>query len=367
MKRLDSRFLELLTRMRSLDASDLHLAVGAAPRFRVDGSLAGAGDSAALTPSDTTRFAASVLSSERHAEMMAGNAVDAGITLPNGSRFRVSAFRQQGQTALAIRSIPAAPHGFRELGLPSVLSTLVERSSGLVLVTGSSGSGKSTTLASMVHHLNTHRDGHIVTIEDPVEQVHRHNRCLVSQLEVGRDTADFASALRQTLRHDPDVIMVGEMRDTATIEAVLSVAETGHLALSTLHTRSAAESVNRVVNAFPSGQRDTVREQLATVLAGTVAQFLVPTASGKGRVPACEILIGTPAVRTLIREGCAHQLDSVIQTGRRSGMQTLNDSLLDLLKQEAVTLESCLQVTRDPTDLRRRIRRWFARRADPSP
>jgi len=256
---------------------------------------------------------------------------------------------------MAIRQIPFEILTFQELNLPPVIAGLAEKPRGLVLVTGPTGSGKSTTLAAMIDKINRERHGHIVTVEDPIEFVHRHKNCLVNQREVGSDTGSFATALKYVLRQDPDVILVGEMRDLETVQAALTIAETGHLALATLHTNSAAESINRIIDVFPSHQQDQVRAQLAFVLEGVVTQTLLPRRSGRGRIVACEIMVATPAIRALIRDDKVHQIYSAMQAGKKFGMQTLNDALYSLYMRDEVTLEECVRISSDPIELKRMI------------
>ena len=281
--------------------------------------------------------------------------LDLSFSVQNLSRFRGNVFRQRGTVAMAIRQIPFEILTFQELNLPPVIAGLAEKPRGLVLVTGPTGSGKSTTLAAMIDKINRERHGHIVTVEDPIEFVHRHKNCLVNQREVGSDTGSFATALKYVLRQDPDVILVGEMRDLETVQAALTIAETGHLALATLHTNSAAESINRIIDVFPSHQQDQVRAQLAFVLEGVVTQTLLPRRSGRGRIVACEIMVATPAIRALIRDDKVHQIYSAMQAGKKFGMQTLNDALYSLYMRDEVTMEECVRISSDPIELKRMI------------
>lgn len=353
LESLEPRLLGLLEELVERDASDLHLTAGERPKLRIDGCLTDCRAGDALRPEDTAALGHSMLSEDEAARLARDGDLDFSFSVSGLSRFRVNLFRQQGSVACAIRRVPVEIRGLRELGLPPVVARLTERPRGLVLITGPTGSGKSTTLAAMVDRINTKRAGHIVTIEDPIEFVHRHKGCIVNQREVGRDTRSFASALRHVLRQDPDVILIGEMRDPETIQAALTVAETGHLALATLHTRSAAEGIHRIVDAFPAHRQEQVRVQFAQVVEGIVTQTLLPRAEGRGRVVACEVLIATLAIRALIREAKIHQIQSAMQAARRFGMQTLNDSLRQLHAKRKVDLAECLRVTSDPAEFRR--------------
>jgi twitching motility protein PilT len=256
---------------------------------------------------------------------------------------------------MVIRQIPFKVRTFEELSLPPVVAGFADRPRGLVLVTGPTGSGKSTTLAAMIDKINTERDGHIITVEDPIEFIHKHRNCIINQREVGADTRSFASALKYALREDPDVILIGEMRDMETVAAALTIAETGHLVFATLHTNSAAEAINRIIDVFPSNHQAQVRAQLAFVLEGVVTQVLIPKASGRGRALAAEVLVVTPAIRALIREDKVHQVLSMMQSGKKFGMQTLNDALFALYMARQVTAEECLRATSDPNDFLRMI------------
>ncbi|MCG8466934.1 MAG: type IV pilus twitching motility protein PilT [Gemmatimonadetes bacterium] len=345
----------LLDEMIKRGASDLHLTVGERPKFRVDGQLTDASVDAILRPKDTMALGYSVLTEQQKKRFEQEDELDFSFSIENVSRFRANLFKQRGSIGCAIRQIPFEIKSFHELGVPPIIAKLAEKPRGLVLVTGPTGSGKSTTLAAMVDKINTERQGHIMTIEDPIEFVHFHKGCVVNQREVGSDTRSFPTALKYVLRQDPDVILIGEMRDLETIQAALTIAETGHLAFATLHTNSAAESINRVIDVFPAHQQEQVRAQLAFVLEGVVTQTLLPKASGKGRVVATEILVATPAIRALIREEKVHQIYSAMQAGKKFGMQTLNDSLYQLYVQRQVALEECLRVSSDPTEFKRMV------------
>lgn len=348
--------IELLLReMVRLRASDLHLTAGQPPRVRIDGSLAALEDRDPLEDEDIRRLARSLLTTTLWRRFGDDGEVDFAFEVPGLARFRGNCFRQRGRLALSVRHIPRDVPPLEELGLPSILNHFARRPRGLVLVTGPTGSGKSTTLAAMVDGINRRRRGHILTVEDPVEFVHRPRRSIVNQREVGTDTHSFASALKYALRQDPDVILIGEMRDPETIGSALTIAETGHLVLSTLHTNSAADSVNRVIDAFPAERQRQVRSQLASVLEGVVTQILVPRASGRGRVVAAEVLVVTAAVRAVIRDQKVHQMGSLMQAGRKHGMLTLNDALARLYLNGDITLEGALKRSPEPRDLLRAV------------
>lgn len=345
----------LLDEMIRRGASDLHITAAERPKLRIDGSIVNSSHEEVLTPKDTLALTYSILSEEQKKRFENEDELDFSFGIQNLSRFRANAFRQRGCVALAIRQVPFKITALDELGVPPVLSKLAERPRGLVLVTGPTGSGKTTTLAAMLDKINRERRGHILTIEDPIEFIHRHQGCMVNQREVGADTRSFAQALKYALRQDPDVILVGEMRDLETIQAALTISETGHLCLATLHTNSAAESINRIIDVFPSHQQSQVRAQLAFVLEGVVTQTLLPKSKGNGRVVASEVMICTPAVRACIRDDKVHQIYSIIQSGKKHGMQTLNDSLYQHYIQREVTLEECLKASGDPAEFLRMV------------
>ena len=347
----------LLEEMIEKDASDLHLVAGERPKVRVDGDIVSASSEEVLTPKDTLSLAYSVLTENQKKRFETENELDFSFGIQNLARFRGNVFKQRGCVSVVIRQIPFNVRTFSELGLPPVVAKLAERPRGLILVTGPTGSGKSTTLAAIIDKINKERKGHIITVEDPIEFIHRHQSCIVNQREVGTDTKSFASALKYCLREDPDVILVGEMRDLETVAAALTIAETGHLALATLHTNSAAESINRIIDVFPSSQQSQVRAQLAFVLEGIITQTLLPRASGKGRVMVAEILVATPAIRAVIRDDKVHQIYSLMQSGKKFGMQTLNDSLYQLYIAREVVEEECLRVSSDPNEFLRMIGR----------
>ena len=345
----------LLQEMIQRGASDLHVTVGQPPKLRIDGALQDSNTRVVLKPKDTLTLTYSILTENQKKKFETDDELDFSFGVQNLARFRGNCFRQRGCVALAIRQIPYEIVSIEKLGLPKVLNRLAERPRGLVLVTGPTGSGKSTTLASMVDKINRERQGHIITIEDPIEFIHRHQNCMVNQREVGADTQDFSAALKYALRQDPDVILIGEMRDLETMSAALTIAETGHLVLATLHTNSAAESINRIIDAFPAHQQAQIRAQLAFVLEGVVTQTLIPKARGKGRVVASEVMMCTAAIRAVIRDEKIHQIYSLMQAGKKHGMQTMNDSLAQLYLNGEVTLEDALKRSGDPTELLRAV------------
>ena len=345
----------LLEEMIERDASDLHITAGERAKLRIDGEIANSKSDHQLSPRDTLQLAYSVLTENQKKRFETEDELDFSFGIQNLARFRGNCFKQRGCVSLVIRQIPFTVQTFDELGLPAPLAGLTGRPRGLVLVTGPTGSGKSTTLAAMVDKVNKERSAHIITIEDPIEFIHRHQRCIVNQREVGTDTKTFANALKYALRQDPDVVLIGEMRDLETISAALTIAETGHLAFATLHTNSAAESINRIIDVFPAHQQSQVRAQLAFVVEGVVTQTLLQKASGKGRVLACEILIATPAIRALIRDDKVHQIYSAMQAGKKHGMQTLADSLYTRYMQREVLLEECLRVVPDQNEFLRMV------------
>jgi twitching motility protein PilT len=345
----------LLDEMIQRGASDLHITAGERPKLRVDGAIVNSQVEHVLTPKDTLQLTYSILTENQKKRFENEDELDFSFGIQTLSRFRANAFRQRGCVALAIRQIPFQIKPLDQLNVPPVLSKLAERPRGLVLVTGPTGSGKSTTLAAMIDKVNRERKGHILTIEDPIEFIHRHQGCMVNQREVGADTKSFSQALKYALRQDPDVILVGELRDLETIQAALTISETGHLCLATLHTNSAAESINRIIDVFPSHQQSQVRAQLAFVLEGVVTQTLLPKSKGKGRAVACEVMVCTPAVRACIRDDKVHQIYSILQAGKKHGMQTMNDALHQLYMQREVALEDCLRASSDPNEFLRMV------------
>jgi len=345
----------LLEEMIERDASDLHITAGERPKLRVDGEITSANVDIVLSPKDTLQLAYSILTEAQKKRFETEDELDFSFGIQNLARFRGNCFKQRGCVSLVIRQIPFNVRTFEELGLPPAVAKMAERPRGLVLVTGPTGSGKSTTLAAMIDKINRERKGHIITVEDPIEFIHRHQSCIVNQREVGTDTRSFANALKYALREDPDTILVGEMRDLETIQAALTIAETGHLCLATLHTNSAAEAINRIIDVFPSHQQEQVRAQLAFTLEGIVTQTLLPRAKGKGRAMAAEILVVTPAIRALIRDAKVHQIYSLMQSGKKHGMQTLNDSLYQLYVSREVSQDECLRVTSNANEFLRMI------------
>jgi twitching motility protein PilT len=333
---------QLLQTMIEKGASDLHITTGSAPQIRVDGGLVPL-DLPPLMPAETKQLVYSVLTDAQKHKFEEESELDFSFGLKGLSRFRANVFMQRGAVAAALRTIPFKIMTFEELGLPAVVRDMVKRPRGLILVTGPTGSGKSTTLATMIDTINSARHEHIVTIEDPIEFLHPHKKCVVNQREVNSDTKSFKSALKYILRQDPDVVLVGEMRDLETIEAALTIAETGHLTLATLHTNSCAQTMNRIIDVFPPHQQSQVRAQLSFVLEGVMSQQLIAKASGQGRVLALEIMVPNPAIRNLIREDKIHQIYSTMQTGQaKYGMQTMNQSLLDLYQRRLISYDDCV-------------------------
>ena len=345
----------LLEEMIERGASDLHITAGEKAKMRIDGEILSSRNEYVLTPKDTLQVAYSVLTEQQKKRFETENELDFSFGIQSLARFRGNCFKQRGCVSMVMRQIPISVKTFDELKLPPVIARLAEKPRGLVLVTGPTGSGKSTTLAAMIDKVNKERRGHIITVEDPIEFIHRHQGCIINQREVGTDTPSFASALKYALREDPDVILVGEMRDLETISAALTIAETGHLCFATLHTNSAAEAINRIIDVFPSHQQSQVRAQLSFVLEGIVTQTLLPKRVGKGRAMAAEILVVTQAIRALIRDDKIHQVYSSMQSGKKFGMQTMNDALYQLYTAREVNEEDCLRVSSDPNEFLRMI------------
>ena len=346
--------IDLLNKTLELGGSDLHVRVGCPPHVRVNGRMQPLEGFDALTPADTSALALSFLSAQQKEIFEAKRELDFSIGIDEFFfRFRINVFKQKDTVGAVFRAIPYEIRSFETLNLPAVAKELCRKPRGLVLVTGPTGSGKSTTLATMIDYINTSRHQHIITIEDPIEFLHTHKNCVVSQRELGSDTYSFADALRSGLRQDPDVVLVGEMHDIETIEMALRVAETGHLTLATLHTNTAASTVSRIIDVFPATQQPQIRTQLSNVLEGIMCQALLPNAKGNGRAMAMEVLIPNSAVRNLIREDKTHQIYSIMQTGmEKYGMQTLNQSLAGLFRKREITLETALSISSNVDELR---------------
>jgi twitching motility protein PilT len=341
--------------------SDLHLTTNSPPRIRVHGELKPLDDVPPLGPSETKQLAYSILTDAQKHRFEEGLELDFSFGIKNIARFRGNLFNQRGAVAGVFRVIPFEIKTFDQLKLPPVLHKLCERPRGLILVTGPTGSGKSTTLATMLDSINESRHEHMLTVEDPIEFIHAHKKCLVNQREVHSDTHSFGNALRAALREDPDVVLIGEMRDLETIESALRIAETGHLTFGTLHTNSASSTINRIIDVFPSHQQSQIRAQLSLVLEGILCQALLPRADGRGRVMVMEILVPNPAIRNLIREDKIHQIYSSMQTGQdKFGMQTFNQSLYQAYMQKTVTLETALARSSNPDELQDMINRGGA-------
>ena len=336
---------ELLKTMVDMDGSDLHISTTTPPLVRQHGHLQRL-PLPEMTPAETKQLVYSVLTDSQKKRFEETMELDFSFGIRGLARFRCNVFNQRGAVSAVYRLIPEKIRSFGELGLPPVLATLADRPRGLVLVTGPTGSGKSTTLAAMIDKINAERKSHILTIEDPIEYLHTNKSCLVNQREVHSDTMGFSAALRAALREDPDIVLVGEMRDLETVESALKIAETGHLTFATLHTNSAAQTINRIVDIFPSGQQSQIRTQLSLVLEGIVCQALLPRADGKGRVPSLEIMVPTPAIRALIRDDKVHQIYGAMQAGQEKlGMQTANQSLATLYMKRLITMETALQAS----------------------
>ena len=343
---------ELLEQVVVRDASDLHVTVGSEPVVRVNGRLERLDEFSRLSPEDTQLMLYRILSTEQQKHFETKRQIDISYSIPGLARFRVNVYFQRESLGAAFRLIPAELKTLEQLGLPPVLKDFTTKPRGLVLVTGPTGSGKSTTLAAVIDEINRTRDDHIMTIEDPIEFLHRHKSCIVNQREIGPDATSFADALRGALRQDPDVILLGEMRDLETIGTALTAAETGHLVFATLHTQDAPSTVDRLIDVFPAAQQEQIRVQIAATLQGIVTQTLLPTADGKGRVAALEILLPDDAVRNLIRQAKVEQIYSVMQTNTSRGMQTLEQAMLELARYGKITTEVALQRSSRPDQLR---------------
>ena len=344
----------LLKEVMDLGASDLHITVAIKPTVRIHGDLMEL-DYPKLLPEDTEYLCNQILSSHHKEAFLQNGEVDLSYTYPGIARFRVNVFKQRNGMAMALRAIPTEIPTLEQLMLPDVLHTLAKKRRGLILVTGPTGSGKSTSLAAMINYINKTRKEHIITLEDPIEYLHRHEMSMVNQREIGADSKSFSSSLRAALRQDPDVILVGEMRDLETISTALTAAETGHLVLATLHTVGAAKTIDRIIDVFPPFQQGQVKVQLAGVLEGIISQQLIQTVSKKGRVPALEIMLATPAIRNLIREGKTHQIQSSIQTGASLGMETMDKALVNLYNDGLISKENVLKYCMDLEAIKRYV------------
>ncbi len=345
---------ELLNLCVERGASDLHLNPGRPPVLRISGLLHSL-DQPALTDQVTAQLARSLCDETHWREVEERGTTDFGLAHERGARFRVSVLRQRGRLSAVLRLIPSKLLTFAEIGLPESCQGLLRRPRGLVLVTGPTGSGKTTTLATMIDWINANLDRHIVTIEDPIEYYHGHKKGLVTQRELGTDVATFPEAMRRVLRQDPDVVLLGEMRDLDTISAAITAAETGHLVLGTLHTTGSARTVDRIIDAFPANQQDQIRAQLSVSIVAVISQVLLPRKDGKGRVAAFEVMLMTPAISNLIRKNETNKIQSTLQTSRRLGMIALDDFLLDLVKKDQITREEALDVAQSPADLETRL------------
>lgn len=349
---------DLLKQAVELQGSDLHLSIGSPPQVRVHGELQKIAGEPDLSASDTKALSYAVLTDAQKKRFEETKELDFSFGIRGVARFRCNMFNQKGAVGAVYRQIPEKIRSFEDLGLPSVLAKMADRPRGLVLVTGPTGSGKSTTLAAMIDKINTERHGHILTVEDPIEYLHQHKNCLINQRELHSDTDSFTNALRAALREDPDVVLIGEMRDLETVESALRIAETGHLTFGTLHTNSASSTINRIIDVFPSHQQAQIRTQLSLVIEGIVCQSLLPRADGKGRVASLEILVPTPGIRNLIREDKVHQIYSAMQTGQEKlGMQTMNQSLATLVFRRLITNETAMKASSNWEELQEMINR----------
>jgi twitching motility protein PilT len=346
---------ELLEIMVKQNASDLHITVGTPPQIRVDGKLIKT-DLDVLAPEDTKKLAYSVMNEKHRLKFEENSELDLSFGVKNLSRFRCNVFMQRGNVAMALRQIPHRVPSFEELGLPQQVVKLADLPRGLILVTGPTGSGKSTTLAALIDKINREQHKHIITVEDPIEYLHAHQNCLINQREIHSDTHSFAASLKYALRQDPDVILIGEMRDLETMEAALTISETGHLAFATLHTNSAAEAINRIIDVFPTNQQEQVRVQLSFVIQAVITQNLLPKIGG-GRVLSLEILVATPAIRAVIRDDKIHQIYSLIQAGHKYGMKTMNQSLFELYSARKIAYNDAMGHSSSPAELEEMITR----------
>ena len=346
---------KLLQEAHLKKASDMHITVGVEPIFRINGALIKA-DYFKLKPADTEEMFKSITTAEQQQRFNELGEIDFSYSLSGYGRFRVNAFRQRGTIAIVLRLVADKVPTLEDLKHPEIMKTLSLKPRGLVLVTGPTGSGKSTTLAAMINLINQTEAAHIITMEDPIEYLHRHNKSIVNQREVNTDSISFANALRAALREDPDVILVGEMRDAETVSTAITAAETGHLVFATLHTSDAAQTIDRIIDTFPPHQQQQVKSQLSMILQGIISQQLLPLKDGSGRIAALEILVATPAIRNLIREGKTHQILSSVQTGAKYGMQTMDMALRDLVQKNLVEFEEALSLASDPDTFMRMVK-----------
>lgn len=345
---------EILSKAKEAGASDVHITVGIPPKMRVNGKLITM-EGAKLLPADTMEIAIHVMNEKQRQHFEEYGEVDMSFAIAGEGRYRVNIYKQRGSIAMAFRLVGTNIPTPQELGVPESVVELYNKKRGLVLVTGPTGSGKSTTLAALIDTINNHREAHVITLEDPIEYLHQHKKSIVNQREIGLDSNNYARALRAALREDPDVILVGEMRDFETISTAITAAETGHLVFSTLHTIGAASTVDRIIDVFPPHQQQQIRVQFANVLEAVISQQLIPTVDGKGRVAAFEVLHNNTAVRNLIREGKTHQLASIMQTNRKAGMMTMDDALGQLYMEMKISREMALQFAQDPDSIKNKI------------
>lgn len=347
---------DLLISVLEKGASDLHLSVGIPPMMRLNGDLMPL-EYPRMMPKDTQEMIYGILSQEQREQLERNWEFDFSYSVPGKARFRVNVYYQRNSLGAAFRLIPIEIRSLAELGLPEVLEAVTKKPRGFVLVTGPTGSGKSTTLAALIDIINTNRSDHIITVEDPIEYLHKHKKCMVNQREVGSDTKSFSNALKYVLRQDPDVILIGEMRDMETVAAALTAAETGHLVFATLHTQDAAQTVDRIIDVFPPYQQQQIRIQLAGTLQSVVSQQLLPTRDGRGRVVAYEVMIPTPGIRNMIREAKTHQIPNAMQTGQRYGMTTMDQCLVELYRRGKISLDTAIARAIDPNDLKQMLGR----------
>lgn len=351
---MDVSIMQLIKKASDQKASDIHITIASPPMFRVNGKLIRAGE-VPLSAEDTEKLVREMLRPDQMEHLEQVGEVDLSYSAPRIGRYRVNAYKQRSSYGMALRVINMVIPSMQELRLPEAVVGLCKKKRGLILVTGPTGSGKSTTLASMIDYMNHYRNEHIITIEDPIEYLHRHNTCIINQREVGGDTQNFANALRASLRQDPDIILVGEMRDLETISIAMTAAETGHLVLSTVHTVGAVKTVDRIIDVFPPHQQQQVRVQMATIIEAVISQQILPKANGQGRIAAFEVMTGTPAIRNLIREGKTHQIQTMIQTGSQYGMQTMDSDLMNLYRSRRIDKETLEKYIMDEQNLRKQM------------